>query len=149
MSLERPLEEEAAGTTTLSSPHSIYRVPALCRETKDQGIWQSRSVLLTHTDVAFGVGGRGPVLRGVPAGRVGTARSWVVSGAPPTAGWRAGLPVCLHATAQIRGVPVYSVTNSATVPPFEDLPLPLDSHFAATAAARLPFLGAAGSGFGV
>lgn len=47
--------------------------------------------------------------------------------------------VCLHATASVQGVSVYSVTNSVTTPVPEDRPLPFDSH-------RLLFLRAAGAG---
>lgn len=67
------------------------------------------------------VGGRGPVLLGVPA--------WPCWPCPQL-GRERKHTVCPHSTALIEGVSVCSVTNSVTTPPSQDLPLPSDSHLA-------------------
>lgn len=118
-----PLVQEAACTTAQGSPCGICRIPSpgLGNSGRRRTAGPGRTGLFSLSLLTL------PSQLGRQlAGSAGCASLAML--ALPSTGWRAGPEVCLHSIALIKGVSVYSVTNSVTIPPFEDLPLPFDSR---------------------
>lgn len=113
---------QAAALTVSTTSPALCWGQGRCRTTRPGRA--GPLVILIHTDLAFGAGAE---RKAGSAGQAGLALL-----AKSSTGRQGGLTVCRHSTAPIKGVSVHLVTNSATIPPFEGLPPPLDNHLAAS-----------------